>query len=194
MNVEQSEKLEELRNIGKELSKSWYDYWINYSNIDSWQFWVNMLFLLIPLIILWFKIDRKHAFFYGYYGYSVHILSSYIDAYSTLRGHWEYPYKAFPLFPVSLSLDTSLIPVTYMLVYQWTKHRKKNYYVTLIILSAIFAFIFKPILSYFDLFQLANGKTYFHLYFWYFSGGVVAKLLTNVFIYLEKNAKGTDSF
>ena len=59
-----------------------------------------------------------------FYGYNIHVLFGYIDLYGRNLGYWNYPFPVFPPIP-GLSLDTSLVPVTFMLVYQWTIKRKK---------------------------------------------------------------------
>jgi hypothetical protein len=189
MNEEQSKQLNGLKETSRELAQDWVDYWQTYSYFDTWQFWVNVALLIIPLIFLYIMLDRTKAFHIGFFGFAAHILSTYIDGYSTRFGHWEYPYKIIPLLPINFGLDTSLIPVVIMLVYQWTLNRNKNYYVALIIVAALFAFVLKPILSFFDLFQLSKGSNYFHLFLWYISGGILAKWVTNIFLSFEKNSK-----
>ncbi|MDQ0232647.1 CBO0543 family protein [Metabacillus malikii] len=188
MNTEQSHELDSLKEHSKELARNWNEYWQTYSGLTTWQFWVNVLFLVVPLVILFFTLDRRKAFQIGFFGYSCHVLSTYIDAYSTRMGHWEYPYKVLPILPISFGLDTSLIPVTYMLVYQWTVNHQKNYYIFMTILAALFAFVFKPILSALHLFQLSNESSYFQLFLWYFVGGILSKWVTNVFVWFQKDA------
>lgn len=187
MDAEQSNHLNKLKESSKELGHNWIEYWQEYSNVDTWQFWINIIFLVLPLIILYFSLDRKRSFQIGFFGYSVHVLSTYIDAYSTRFSHWEYPFKAFPFLPISFGLDTSLIPVTYMLVYQWTINHKMNYYIVTTILAAIFAFLFKPLLATVNLFQLSNGTSYLHLFLWYLLGGILSKWITNLFYWFQKN-------
>jgi hypothetical protein len=187
MNEGQVKSFERLGRIQKELSDGWMDYWSKYSNIDTWQFWVNLFLFLLPLIILFFAIDRKRAFHIGFFGYSVHMMAGYIDGFATRHGFWEYPFKIIPFLPISITLDTSLIPVVYMLVYQWTLHRKKNYYLYAIVVSALFALVLKPILAALHLFQLDNGANYFYLFLCYLFGSFAAKWITNVFVFLKKN-------
>ena len=188
MNEEQSRHLENLKHSSHDLGFDWIDYWQTYSNIDTWQFWVNIVLFVVPLVVLFFKLDRKRAFHLGFFGYSCHVLSTYIDAYSTRFAFWEYPYKVIPILPISFGLDTSLIPVVYMLVYQWTLNRNKNYYIVITFVAGFFSFIFKPILSSVNLFQLSESTTYFHLFLWYLLGGLLSKWITNIFLKFEKNA------
>jgi hypothetical protein len=185
----QLSSLERLLNNQKELADNWIEYWLAYSSIGTWQFWVNVAFIIIPLIVLYFTIDRRRAFHLGFYGYSAHVLSTYIDGFATRHGFWEYPFKAIPILPISFGLDTSLIPVVYMLVYQWTLNHKKNYYIYALLVSILFAFVFKPILSALNLFTLENGANYFHLLLLYLSGALLSKWATNLFRYFEQSTK-----
>lgn len=189
MNENQSKQLNNLRETSRELAHDWVDYWQTYSYLDTWQFWLNVTLLIIPLIVLFFKLDRTKAFQIGFFGFAAHVLCTYIDGYSTRFGLWEYPYKIIPLLPINFGLDTSLIPVVIMLVYQWTLNQKKNYYIAVLIVAALFAFVFKPILSFFHLFHLSEDSTYFHLFLWYITGGILAKWVTNLFLYFEKSSK-----
>lgn len=183
----QVNSFERLGRIQKELSDGWIDYWSKYSNVDTWQFWVNAILFILPLILLFFTIDRKRAFHIGFFGYSVHMMAGYLDGLATRLGLWEYPYKLVPILPISITLDTSLIPVVFMLLYQWTLKRKKNYYIYAVIFCALFAFGLKPILSDLHFFQFEGGTNYFHLFLFYVFGAIIAKWITNVFFFFEKN-------
>ena len=99
MNEEQSRHLENLKHSSQDLGYDWIDYWQNYSSIDTWQFWANIAFLVVPLVMLFFKLDRKRAFHIGFFGYSCHVISTYIDGYSSRFANWKYPYKIIPLLP-----------------------------------------------------------------------------------------------
>jgi hypothetical protein len=183
---EQEKTLNHLKDIQENLGKDWLEYWHNYSSFDTWQFWVNVTMLILPLVVLYFFMDRRRAFHLGFYGFSIHVLAVYIDATALRYGLWEYPYKAIPFLPISFGLDSSLIPVVYMLVYQWTLNNKKNYYLYTFITSVCFAFIFKPILSLHELIRLTNGTNYIHLFVAYLLVALLPKWLTNVFIHFEK--------
>jgi hypothetical protein len=185
MNKSQINDLQKLKEIQLELSSGWIDYWHRYSSFDTWQFWVNVAMLLIPLVVLYFTIDRKRAFHLGFFGFNIHVCAAYIDGFATRHGLWEYPFKAIPFLPISFGLDTSLIPVVYILLYQWTIKNKKNYYLYAVIISALFSFVFKPILSAHHLIELGNGINYLHLFPAYLIVAFISKWITNVFYYLE---------
>lgn len=189
MNSKQESMFNHLKHLQAEGRDQWVKYWLEYSNIDTWQFWFLLALFLIPLIVIYLFINRNNALLLGFFGYNVHVFFTYLDALGTTESYWGYPYKFIPLLPSSFTLDVSLVPAAYMFLYQWVLKKKKNYFIYMIILSAIFAFIFKPLLVYLNLFVFFNGTNYLHLFLAYILVGAVSKIVTNVFIYLEKKAK-----
>lgn len=189
MDFNQIDKLKMLKDIQVNYFSNAIDYWKSYSDYSHWQFWVCVAMLIVPLIVLFIFIWREKALLMGFYGYNVHMLSTYMDSFGTNKAYWNYPYKLQPILASSFSLDASLIPVCYILTYQWTMKRRKNYYIYIFLLSLLFAFVFKPVLAFFDFFQLDSGATYFHLFLCYLSVGVVSKWITNLFIYLQKRGR-----
>ncbi len=185
MNPEQAEYLGRLTQMQDNLTNAWRDYWYQYSNAGTWQFWFILGMLVLPLVVLYFTLDRDKALQIGFYGFNVHMWFTYIDAIGIRLVRWEYPYRITPIVPVSLALDASLIPVIYMLVYQWTRNHRKNYYVYLTVVSLLLSFVFKPILTALDLFELYKGTTYFHLFIGYMVTGLISKWITNLFLHFQ---------
>ena len=187
MKENQLEIIEKIRIAEKIQSNQWIKYWQDYSNIDTWQYWLVFALFLIPLILLILYIDRKRVFQLGFYGYGVHIFFAIIDSFGVLRGLWIYPYKILPGLPANISLDSSFVPVTYILLYQYTLNKGKNYYIHLLLLCLVFAFIIKPLMVEIGLFRF-GGKNNFLLLFWgYVTVGLISKWITDFFIFLNKN-------
>jgi hypothetical protein len=161
------------------------DYWAQYSSFDTWQFWVAVLMLIVPLIVLAFAIDKEKIFLIGFYGLNIHVWFAYIDSFGVRTNLWGYPYEVIPYFP-SFSLDGSLVPVTFMLVYQWTLNHNKNFFLYSFLTSCAFAFILKPILSSLDLFVLNDGLNYFHVLIVYLVTFLIAWIVTKIFLWGEK--------
>jgi hypothetical protein len=185
---DQNQNFERVRKLQEKAAKAWTNYWHQYSDLSSWQFWVNAAFLLLPLIAVYLFIDRRRIFLIGFFGFNVHVWFNYIDLLGTRFGLWEYPYKLLPFIPVSLSLDASLVPVAFMLVYQWTLNHNKNCYLYLTALSAFFAFVLKPLMSLADLFQLYKWMNFFYIFLVYLIVVLVSKGITNLFIHMQKRS------
>ncbi|WP_121662002.1 CBO0543 family protein [Metabacillus litoralis] len=160
-------------------------YWTEYSGPSTWQFWLLLLLFLLPLVVTYFKIDRNKAFEIGFYGYSIHILISLGDLYGINMGYWNYPYQIIPSLP-SLSIDTSLVPVCYLFVYQFTLKNKTKFYLYSVLVSGIFAFVIKPIMVQTGFFKMYQNVNYIHLFLLYLLLFLAARFISYIFKRLNK--------
>lgn len=189
MEKEQLEILEKIRNAELEQTERWVNYWQDYSNLQSWQLWVILAMLVIPLILLILFIDRRKIFHLCFYGFGVHILMAVTDVYGVSRGLWLYPYKLMPGLPANVSLDASFVPVTFILLYQYILNKGKNYYVWMLILALIFAFFIKPLMVGIGLFRFGGEENFLMLFWAYVAVAFLPKWLTDLFLYLQKTNK-----
>jgi hypothetical protein len=185
LNDKQQELLEKIRKASEDLTQLHIDYWKEFSSFNDLKFWVVVIMLIVPLVVLFWRIDRDKMLLLGFYGLNYHIWFAYTNSAGIRLGLWEYPYEILPILP-SFALDASFVPVTYMLVYQWTINHKKNFYLYSTILSAVFAFILKPILVGHHLFRMFEGINYLHLFIFYILFFIISKLITNLFLKLQK--------
>lgn len=180
MSTDQINYLHKIFEAEEQLSNLVVNYWKVYS-FGSWQFWLHLSMLLIPLVLIYFLIDRKRAFEVGFYGFNVHVWFTYFDTIGVRKVLWYYPYPAIPLIPTSFPIDAALVPVSFMLLYQWTVKYKKNYYIYATLLSAFFAFLFKLLWTSLDLFHLYKNATSFHRFLGYLLVMLLSKWITNIF-------------
>ncbi|MDQ0351832.1 hypothetical protein J2R98_001664 [Alkalibacillus filiformis] len=188
MKKTQYDFLNSIRSKQENLSQYQLEYWESFSSLGTWQFWIIMLFLILPLIILFIFIDKNKALLLGFFGLNYHIWFTYVNFIGTDLALWEYPYQVFPFIP-GFALDASLVPVSFMLLYQWTLNQNKSIYLYSVLLSALLAFILKPIMVNFHFFHMYNGINYFHLFLFYLAFFIFSKLITNVFLWLRKKGK-----
>jgi hypothetical protein len=189
MKTEQLEKLNEIFQGELKQSERWLEYWKDFSEPSTWQFWVVLAMFLFPLICVILFIDRKKMLHVGFYGYSVHVFFTYSDLIGTHNAYWIYPYKLSPYFPSSLTLDASFVPVAYMLLYQYTLDKKKNYYIWFGGMCLTFAYIFKPLLLGLGLFHFRGKENFFLLFLGYLLVALIAKWITDFFLLLMKSNK-----
>ncbi|WP_042148290.1 hypothetical protein [Paucisalibacillus sp. EB02] len=128
------------RSLG--LDSSLISYWKEFSSIDSWQFWFVVLLLITPLFILYFAIDRTKMFEILFFGLSVHMLWTYVDIVLGSSTLFVHQYFIIPILPFAFSITSSVLPVGFMLVYQYCLNHNKNFYIYTILLSAVFSFGF----------------------------------------------------
>lgn len=183
----QTEIFKEINNMQEKVANLQEEYWLTYTNIDSWQFWLMIAMLILPLIVLVITIDKNKTFLVLFFTFNIHAWFAYIDSLGVRRAFWEYPHSLTPYFTFSLSLDGALVPVAFMLVYQWTLNNKKNFYLYATGLAAFFSFILKPILVSLNLYGLNKGFNYFYLFLLYCLIFLLSKFITSFFVKLQKN-------
>ncbi|WP_409295528.1 hypothetical protein V1498_19295 [Peribacillus sp. SCS-26] len=180
--IEQFDKIVNLRKVSNDRL---IDYWQQYSDYSTWQFWLMIAMFVVPLIILVWRIDRSRALLLGFFGFSFHMVFAYTDMFGMIRGFWHYPYQIFPHLP-SISLDSALVPVIFILVFQWTIHHKKSYFLYALLTAAVLSFGLKPLLVKAGLFRLYDGITYVHLFMFYIVVVIAARGITYVFEKLQE--------
>ncbi|MFC4099065.1 CBO0543 family protein [Paenibacillus xanthanilyticus] len=186
MDQGQAQQFEQIRQAKLDEAGIIHRYWLNYSNVDTWQFWLLAALFVIPLIVLFWKMDRSKALLLGFFGLNVHIWFSYVDTFGVERGMWGYPYKFVPFLPESITLDTSLVPVTFMLLYQWCIHTRRNFYLFGIALCGAYSFGLKPIMVQLDLFHMYRGMNFIYLFLLYLLVFGLAVGVTAIFLALRK--------
>jgi hypothetical protein len=186
---EQGKRLNELVDLEEKVVSKWMDYWKDFSGFDTVPFWVIVMMLVVPLVLVYFKIDRTKVFQIGFYGFNIHTWITYSDAIAIRLGYVYYPFQAIPIMPVNFALDASLIPVTFLLVYQWCINHNKNVFLYGVLTCAFYAFLFKPVMAAWEFIKLDKGMNFFYLFLNYLAILVMAIIITKVFIYLQHHPK-----
>jgi hypothetical protein len=189
MGTGQKEMLDKITELQEHLSKVQIEYWLLYTNLTTVRFWIVFLMFVIPLIVLYFRIDRKIIFLLGFYGFNVHIWFSYINIWGVKQGYWDYPYELLPFIPGNISLDSSLIPVLFIFVYQWCLNRNKNVHLYSLALIAFLSFGFKPLLVAVDLFRLNKGLHPIHIFILYCIMYIFSQLITYLFLKMQEGSR-----
>ncbi|WP_010093560.1 hypothetical protein [Ornithinibacillus scapharcae] len=154
----------EIYGKSNELNTTLISYWKEYSSIDSWQFWFVLGLLVIPLIILYFAIDRTKLLEILFFGLTIHMLWTYTDILLGSTTLFVHQYFIFPLLPYALSISSSVLPVGFMLIYQYCLNYDKNFYLYSIFLSALFSFGFLSVELLMDLVHFNKGMNLFFVF------------------------------
>src|SRR5699024_2320199 len=181
----------ELINQNVNVTEQFVAYWKLYSSFNTWHFWFILFIIIALLVALFFLIDRQHVFIVGFFGFATHMIFVYFDIIMTRNGLLGYPYHLIPYIP-SFALSATVVPITIMLVFQWTYKNNKNFYLYAFITTLFLAFIFKPtitLLGYFVIHELAN---YFMLFLMYMIMFTQADWLTKVYLWLNQQYKETE--
>ena len=184
-------RVKQFNKIAKTIGEGYRDlaeYWMEWSLFTTFEFWLMAVLFIAPLVFVLIKIDKNKIFLIGFYGFCIHMTLGYIDMVGRNLGFWNFPFPLIPVLP-GLVLDASVVPVTFMLVYQWTLNHNKNYYLYSFLTAAFFAFIFKPLMEALGTLEMYGKANYFHLLIVYVTTFLMSRFLTNVFLWLQKSKK-----
>ncbi|MGF2616438.1 hypothetical protein FZC84_01460 [Rossellomorea vietnamensis] len=184
--TKQNDRINIINEKQKDLTENWIEYWHQYSSFDTWQFWLQVILFFAPLIFLYYKIDKSKALQLGFYGFNIHVWLGYIDKFGINNALWQYPYQWMIFLANNVSLDASLIPVIFILMYQWILNNKKNYYLYMLLLSAGLSFIFKPLLNMHFFLKFYIDIPYIYLFLGYIVIFTLSKIITDIFVQLQR--------
>lgn len=172
----------EINKASEKVTSLMHSYWEQYSDWGNWQFWIILFFLLAPMIVLLIKLDRKRSLEILFLGYTVHMLWTYSDLALIRKGFIDHNYFLVPFLPQGLDITASLLPVSFIFMYQYCIKHDKNFIVGATGLSAVMAFGFAPIEKAIGLISMEKGFTVFHLFFLDIVISVIAYGMTRFFI------------
>jgi hypothetical protein len=176
---DKSNQINTIRDTQSFLTDHLVEYWRIFSSFHTWPFWLNIAMLILPLVFLYFYMDRTLRFRLAVYGLSTAGMIHYFDNYFVMRGYWFYLHQIIPLPPSSLAISVSL-PVLLLFAYQYSLKNKRNYWLCMIPMTAMIAFIFKPIMVMIGFLEIYKGFHVFHVFVLGLIVITAAKLLMNV--------------
>lgn len=163
-NMSYEEYWKKIQQTTDELTSLVETYWQNYSNMGTWQFWFVLSVLILPLVLLYFTVDRKRIFEVFFFGYTVHVLWTYVSIPLERYGYFIHTYFFTPLLPFALNMASSALPVGFLLLYQYCTRANKNFYLYMLLLSAFFAFGFGTLEEVLGLIEFGKGMNQLHLF------------------------------
>ncbi|HWR56490.1 MAG TPA: CBO0543 family protein [Negativicutes bacterium] len=150
---------EEVYKIQSAADEAGRDFWVK-STVFSHQWWILVALLVIPYVAWWKIVDRKRFFEITTYGLLVVLLTGLLDAIGVETDAWDYKYDLIPLLDVFIVYDVAVLPVSYMLVYQYFRDWW-SFAIAHIVVSFLFAFVAEPLLVWLDIYQPISWK---HIY------------------------------
>lgn len=164
------------------------NHWQLYSNMSTWFFWANLLTFVVPLIILYFLVDRKRIFEISFFGYSIHIIWVTIDGFLTDNNYFNHPHSLSYVLPEGITVTAVLFPVVFMLIYQYCTNNDKNFYIYSIIGAFIFAFGYGSFAVAVEMLRMHEGMNLIYLFIIDAVVVLIAFGMTNLF-HKIKNTK-----
>lgn len=121
-----------------------YDHWIQYE-VFTGIWWLLLCTWILPWIIWLYLLKKKQIAEIFSYGVTIMFITTILDGTGAFHGLWTYPIKVIPFTPHLESIDWGILPVTYMLVYQYYP-KWKGFIITHIIVATVYSFVGEPFL------------------------------------------------
>jgi hypothetical protein len=123
----------------------------------TWQWWLLIALLFLPWIVWWRLVDRKRLTEICLLGMLVLATSSWLDELGTDLMFWYYPYKPIPWYPQMVPTNYSVLPITYMLIYQYSP-KWSSYIIAMFVMAVLFSWVAEPALEFMGIYQLLKWK------------------------------------
>ena len=159
--MEWTEVIEQSNRLFEELHKihvRFYNLWVD-NVLFNWRWFFGIALIFVPWIV-WFLIRKKECTDRLLYaGFSVMLMSSFLDVVGIALGLWSYPFNVFPLMPEFIPFDISALPVTTMIFIQLFPKVRPVW--KALVYSALGSFVFQPLMKWMGLYNNMNWEHYY---------------------------------
>ncbi|MEN2765811.1 CBO0543 family protein [Ornithinibacillus xuwenensis] len=136
------ENLHKVNELEKEALQYDIDGWLQY-DLFTFDWWLLVIFFILPWIV-WIKlVDRNRMVEIFLFGMFIIKITTITDILGTELDFWQYPTSLLPMFPRAFPFDISMVPVAFMLIYQFFT-TWKTYTYALLTMATIYAFVGEP--------------------------------------------------
>lgn len=154
-----------------------YEYWLN-NDLFSLHWWAILILSILFLIMFFCLIDKSRYIFILLVFFINFVLIGTSDEIGKYFELWDYPYELLVFTHRFNTVDFSILPVMFTLVYQFFS-KWKYYWIAHTIHCAFVSFIGIPIFIYFHLYRMDNWNM-FLAFLVLFGIGTVSKFLCDL--------------
>ncbi|OCL27064.1 hypothetical protein U472_06165 [Orenia metallireducens] len=171
------ELFKEILKYRETINKLALKHWLK-NTLFSYQWWLLIVVLILPWILLWKLLDKSNRYQILLYGFITMVLVILLDSLGINLMLWAYSYQILPfsrqlLHPINLSF----LPVSYMLIYQYFRGWQ-SFFITHTILALFNSFLFEPWLVEINIYERLSWK-YIYSFPIYILMGVSIKLIVD---------------
>lgn len=141
----------------------------------TWEWWLLLAFFVVPWILWSIMKKRKWLLESVLFGVMVMLVTILLDIIGLQFSFWEYPVEFLPIIPRAFPFDISIVPVAFMLIFQYNRSWK-SFMIAQLIMAMTYAFIGEPICEWIDLVHYIKWN-YLYSFFYYIVLGVAVRAL-----------------
>jgi hypothetical protein len=184
-NMDKWEVYDEVRKLQMELVKVDSDGWYR-NEFLTFSWWVLLALSIIPFIVYTALHKRENIVATMLVGMFVALITLTFDVIGSDLDFWGYPTELISPGPGALTFDLALVPIAFMLIYQYFSSWKK-YLVALVLMALFYTFIGEQLSVLFDLYRKINWNAFYSLIY-YLIVGVFVKWFVDKLVKIEKKS------
>nr|WP_092069274.1 CBO0543 family protein [Dendrosporobacter quercicolus]NSL47416.1 hypothetical protein [Dendrosporobacter quercicolus DSM 1736]SDL88571.1 hypothetical protein SAMN04488502_1011090 [Dendrosporobacter quercicolus] len=176
---------EQIAEMMRQLTQAQIDNFLG-QHIGTWRWWV-LFILLIAHWFIWYKlVDKKRIVELVLFGVIIMVFTITLDEIGFVLSLWRYPVGVIPILPRLTSIDYTMLPIIFMLVYQYFP-AWKNFFWALVVLSTVFSFVAEPIVVHLGFYVLIKWL-YWYSFPIYIVMGLLARWIVRILIDIERKS------
>jgi len=179
---------EELAEMARLLTKARVENWMG-EDFGSWRWWTLVMLLIVPWLI-WYKLaNKKHLRHLALFGMIVMVFAITLDELGFVLSLWSYPVDVIPMFPRLTSVDYTVVPIVFTLLYQYFP-TWRSFFWALVATAAIFSFIIEPLIVWMGFYKLLKW-THWASFLVYIIMGLLSRWIVRMFTDIEQKNSNT---
>jgi hypothetical protein len=152
---------EDVKLVDRHLADLRYDYYIH-ENLFTFQWWFLTILMVIPWILFILLVKKEYLIETLLFGSIISMITVFLDDLGVELQFWAYKYQFLKLIPRLNPVDYCILPVFYMLIYQYFREWKP-YFIAVTLFSLFASFIAEPLFVWLDIYQMYNWQHYYSL-------------------------------
>jgi hypothetical protein len=170
---------EQLAEMTRLLTQGRIENWLG-EGLGSWRWWVLAALLNVPWFI-WAKlVDKKQLHELALFGMIVMVYTITLDELGFVLSLWYYPVEVIAMFPRLTSVDYTVVPIFFMLIYQYFPSWKSFFWV-LVAVAGVFSFVIEPIIVKLGFYVIIKWM-YPYSFIIYIIMGLASRWMTKFFV------------
>jgi hypothetical protein len=159
--------------------------WLN-KDIFTFRGWILLSSLVIPWFIWYHLVDKGRLREMLIYLFSTSGIAIILDEIGVTLAMWAYPVNLTPILPRLITVNYSMVPIIFVLIYQYFPSWKL-FIVANIILTLVFSFILEPLLVWMDLYDLVTWKHFYSVPVYLFASIFLKRIIEKIKL-IQNNA------
>lgn len=175
--------MKEVIELRKQIFSINYDNWTS-EMLFSFKWWVLLILVIIFWFVWWKIADKERLIEIALVGFVTGLVSLILNNIGIDLTLWMFPNELFGAVKIVNVLDLTLIPITYMVLYQFFR-TWKTYIISVVIFGLLGSFIGQPLFHFFNLYQPINWH-YIYSFPIYLFMGIIIKFTASKIINIQR--------